>query len=299
METKHIAVLLTCHNRRAKTLACLSSLYAAEIPVGHDFEVYLVDDGCTDGTGEAVSVQFPKVHIIQGNGNLYWAGGMRLAWKIAMKDKKHDVFLLINDDVVLCSNFLHNLIETDKFSLQTKGLLGLYTGATKEKTGNKISYGGAIIKTNHFILRTENLTPTNEPQPCDLTNANILWVSKEVVAKIGIFDDRFTHGIADFDYSMKAQKNNIPVFLAPNICGICADDHGNNWKPSDVSLKERLTYLKSPTGLAYKEYLYYIRKHFPLFLPYSFIFLWLKVGFPWIWDRHKGKQLTDLQITSE
>ena len=54
MEPQHISVLLTCHNRKAKTLGCLTSLYAAELPVGYDMEVYLVDDGCTDGTADAV-----------------------------------------------------------------------------------------------------------------------------------------------------------------------------------------------------------------------------------------------------
>ncbi len=287
MENQQIAILITCHNRRAKTLACLTSLYAADLPVGYNFEVYLVDDGCTDGTREVVSSQFPDINIISGNGDLYWAGGMRLAWKTAMKDKNQDVFLLINDDVILCSDFLFNLIQTDKFSIQTAGLRGIYTGATKEKTGNKISYGGAIIKKNHFILRIENLIPTEAPQACDLTNANILWISKEIVDKIGIFDEYFTHGIADYDYSLRAQKNDIPVYLAPNTCGICDDDHGYNWKTSDFTLKERIAYLKSPTGLAYKEYLYYVRKHFPLFLPYSFIFLWLKVGCPWLWESRK------------
>jgi len=295
MNNQHIAVLLTCHNRKEKTLACLTSLYAAELPDGYDFEVYLVDDGCTDGTGEAISIKFPSINIVEGDGNLYWAGGMRLAWKTAMKVQNYDAYLLINDDVILGADFLHNFIDTEKFSIVTTGMKGIYTGATREKNSDKITYGGARIKSNHIIATFENLNPTQYPQPCDMANANILWVGKEVINKIGIFDERFTHGIADYDYSLSARKNDIPVFLAPNICGVCTDDHGNNWMSSEVPLKKRIGYLKSPTGLAYKEYLYYIRKHFPLYFPCSFALLWLKVLFPGAWERYKKKQQINLQ----
>ncbi len=70
------------------------------------------------------------------------------------------------------------------------------------------------------------VTPVEQPQKCDVVNANVLWVSKEVVDRIGIFDYHFTHGIADFDYSLQALKRSIPIFLAPNVCGVCNDDHG-------------------------------------------------------------------------
>ena len=104
---------------------------------------------------------------------------------------------------------------------------------------------------------------------------------------IGIFDEHFTHGIADFDYSLRAVKKDIPVYLAPNYGGVCLHDHGHPWKPSDAPLKERIAYLKSPKGLAYKEYLYYIKKHFPLFLPYSFVAIWMKTFFPFLWENYK------------
>jgi GT2 family glycosyltransferase len=287
MGVKQIAVLITCHNRKDKTFACLKSLFEAELPSGYSLDVYLVDDGSTDGTEESVEREFKSVNVIRGNGDLFWAGGMRLAWNTAMEKQSYDAYLLINDDVYLDVHFLNNLIKTDEFSLKTKGGTGIYSGATVDDETKAITYGGSKIKASHIIVKSQRLVPAEYPQPCEITNANILWVSKEVVDKIGVFDVRFTHGIADYDYSLRASKQNIPVFLAPNICGVCADDHGKNWKPANTSLKERVAYLKSPKGLAYNEYLYYIRKHFPLFLPYSFVMLWLKVLFPFFWERFK------------
>ena len=56
---KRIAVLMTVHNRREKTLLCLERLFANRMPEGYSMAVYLTDDGCTDGTAEAVSAQYP------------------------------------------------------------------------------------------------------------------------------------------------------------------------------------------------------------------------------------------------
>lgn len=82
---KLIAVLLTVHNRKEKTLCCLQNLFKQKIPNGYQIEVYLTDDGCTDGTPEAVHEQFPAVHIIKGDGSLFWNRGMYTAWDTAGK----------------------------------------------------------------------------------------------------------------------------------------------------------------------------------------------------------------------
>lgn len=287
MKIKEIAVLITCHNRKSKTITCLNSLFEAEVPSDYHLDVYLMDDGSVDGTVEAVKVLFPTVSVWQGNGNLYWARGMHLIWERAMKEKIYDAFLLINDDVRLYHYFLINLLKTDEYSLSHNGCSGVYSGATIDKNSHKITYGGLKIKTNHLIVRLKQLVPAEYPQSCEITNANILWISKMTVDTIGIFDKRFIHGIADFDYALRARKKNIPVYLSPYVCGECTNDHPTNWKEGKSSLRERILYLKSPKGLAYNEYLYYIRKHFPFYLPYSFIMLWMKTFFPVLWHRFK------------
>lgn len=77
-----IAVLLTCFNRKNKTLACLKSLFGI-IPNCH---VYLVDDKSTDGTSEAIKQNFPQVKIIKGDGNLFGAEECIQLGKKLLKD---------------------------------------------------------------------------------------------------------------------------------------------------------------------------------------------------------------------
>ena len=75
--------------------------------------------------------------------------------------------------------------------------------------------------------------------------------------------------------------------MAPGFLGSCVDDHGNNWMPQKTSFKQRIQYLKNPKGLAYKEYLQFIRSHFPLSYPTAFCKLWLKTFFPFLWETFK------------
>lgn len=67
-----IAILLTCYNRKDKTYVCLNSLYK-NISEYCQFDIYLVDDGSTDGTAMMIAKDFPEVILIKGSGSLFWA----------------------------------------------------------------------------------------------------------------------------------------------------------------------------------------------------------------------------------
>ena len=282
-----IGVLLTCYNRKNKTLACLSSLYKADKPENINFDVFVTDDKSSDGTKVAVKKSFPLVKIIDGTGELFWAGGIRNSWSYAMSEDKYDVFLLLNDDVELHQDFFKNFISTNNYSISKFGKVGIYSSATIDRNTRKISYGGNIIKNKLFRIHSVRITPTKIPQSVHTANANILWIDKSVVQKIGILDDRYVHGIADYDYALRANKNNIPVLLTMGIGGLCDNDHGNNWLDNNATLKERINYLMSPLGLSYKNYLLYIKTHFPTSLPYSFTMIWLKTITPFFWRLKK------------
>ena len=99
MADMRIAVVMTVFNRRAMTLACLEALRTQQVPDG-TVDVFVVDDGSTDGTAQAVVQHHPDVRLLHGDGQLYWNGGMRLALAEAMEGD-YDYYLWINDDTRL------------------------------------------------------------------------------------------------------------------------------------------------------------------------------------------------------
>ena len=50
---------------------------------------------------------------------------------------------------------------------------------------------------------------------------------------------------------------------------------------------KRIEFLKSPKGLAYREFLGFIKEHFPKSYNAVYLKLWLKTLFPFIWDTLK------------
>ena len=107
---KRIAVLMTVHNRRETTLRCLQLLYRQQYDISRfSVDVFMTNDGCTDGTDDAVRNQFPDAQIIQGDGSLYWNRGMYEAWKVA-EQQDFDYYLWLNDDTLLYCNSISELL---------------------------------------------------------------------------------------------------------------------------------------------------------------------------------------------
>lgn len=269
----NIAVLLTCFNRKEKTLMSLKAISSAFEYTNKTYQIkyriFLTNDGCTDGTRESVRSIYPEENlvIIDSDGNSYWAGGMRLAWSEALKSGDFDFYLLVNDDTILLQNSLCLLLSTDEYSLNTYGKRGVYTafvGSTDDK--KVITYGAKKYK-NSVFRGAVDVYPTGKPQLCNMPNANILLVSKEVVNKIGILDTVFTHGAADWDYGMRARNADIPVLATPDVCGICDNDHDNGAtekvKVLNMSISERKRFILRPT--------YYYSDSLKFFRRYSII----------------------------
>ncbi len=282
----NIAILITTFNRKEKTLACLQRLKEQQMTDEVILTVYLTDDASKDGTAEAAATAFPRIHIFHGNGSLFWAGGMRKSWSEAAKNNP-DFFLLLNDDTVLFEDTVRKLLQTYSETSNQYKKPAIVVGSTQNGKG-KTSYGGRKLLSAKKINTSYLIENNKHFAECDLGNANIMLIPHEIVHRIGILSDKYTHGIADFDYTLTAKKNGFPVVVAPGILGLCEDDHGNNWKPANTTLKDRIKYLYSPKGLAYKEYLYFIKKHFPSHYLEAVSKLWLKTLFPFVWDKWKN-----------
>lgn len=284
-----IAVLLTTFNRREKTVTCLRQVRGQQLAEGIALSVYLTDDGSKDGTAEAAAACFSGIHIFHGDGSLFWAGGMRKSWNEAKKDDP-DFYFLLNDDTVLQDNTISRLLDTYKEASASLSKPVIAIGSTQNDEG-KISYGGWKLTNSKKITNTVLIENNETFAECDLGNANIMLVPRAIVKSIGILSDKYTHGIADYDYTLTAKKNGFPVVVAPGILGFCVDDHGNNWKSANTTLKERINYLYSPKGLAYKEYMQFIKTHFPSHYPEAFSKMWLKTLFPFLWDKLKKESV--------
>jgi len=255
---RNIAVLITSFNRKNKTLECLKHL----IICFKDVDVYLVDDGSTDGTTEAISIQFPEVNLISGNGNLYWNRGMHLAWQEASKNI-YDYYLWLNDDVILKNNALIELFQCSEINNDC----AIISGIIESNDGDTI-YGGTqnkrLIEPNGKLNSIENL------------NGNIVLVPKFVFDKIGILDPYFHHDLGDVEYGLRAINNNINVFTTRFSIGIGIKNDLCRVRKNNSNLIDRIKYLYSPLGSNPCINFYFKKKKFG-FIPAIFYFFFLHI----------------------
>ena len=271
---RSIAALLTCHNRRELTLRCLESLRAATEPIASSIHVhvFLVDDGCTDGTPEAVAERFPDVTIVPGTGSLYWCGGMRTAWQAAAREGGYDAYLWLNDDVQLHAGFLASLLDTQTVIRRATGRSGIVVGATTDEAGGGTSYGE---------MGPEGIRPAGESaRPIESFNGNIVLVPDDVYREVGGFSRVYTHGFGDIDYACRARRRGVPIWLAPGHLGSCTMDKVSRWERPDVPLRQRLAALHRPTGCPPWELAFLTIRHGGWWFPYTVARLYWRALFP-------------------
>lgn len=242
-----IAVLMTCYNRKEMTLRCLSRL-------NWPLDVYLVDDGCADGTSAAVRKYADEVvkrggggqwnlHLVHGNGSLFWARGMELAWREALRyeDSLHsapahypyayDGFLWLNDDVDLGPNAISAILHSCSAN-QHSVVVGELENARGE-----IVYG------------TRG----------DLFTGNFVFVPRSVYEKVGMICGEFAHAWADSDYAMRCKRAGVRV-VSCGVVGRC-EGHPNRPPLKGLSLRERWGMLFDPKGWCVHDLWLYRRRN--------------------------------------
>ena len=273
---KRIAVLLTVFNRKQQTLACLDRLFKQEMPMGYALNVYLVDDGCTDGTAQAVLEQFRgKVNVIQGDGTLFWNRGMWTAWNTAAKEFDYDFYLWLNDDTDLREGALSRLLK----SSEANGNQAIIVGSTVETKTRRIqTYGGRLADGSIPVCAGKDVEVSH-------FNGNIVLIPRSVYHSLGNLDYYFTHSKGDFDYGMRAKEAGIRMFQCGDILGEC-DSHPvtDKWCDPRLPLSTRWKCLKRPNGMPPDESFHLNLKHNGLMSAIKVYFsIYIRCLCPQIW----------------
>ncbi len=168
-------ILIPAHNRCAITLNCLATLERH----GHlsRDRVVVIDDGSSDGTGQAIRDRFPAATVLEGDGTLWWTGAMALGMRYAC-DRGAEFVLWLNDDCQFEAGTLDDLVA---FCVAHPGAIAGGQGVEPERPA-AIAFGGKrkTWRGYRFIR-----VPAGAIQPCDLLSGNIVCLPRAVVTAIG------------------------------------------------------------------------------------------------------------------
>jgi GT2 family glycosyltransferase len=253
-----LAVILACHNRRNCTTRCLSSLLVQKADV--DISIYLLDDGSSDGTAEA-ALTFPNVHILYGDGTLYWNRGMHTAFAAAMADK-YDAYLWLNDDVSLDSDALQKLLLSYS-RIQTRCDCNLIiVGSTRDPISGKVTYGGLSRRGRLRPLAFTRVEPDNEEIEVDTMNGNFVLIPDSTARALGNLDPSFHHKWGDMDYGLRARATGARIWLMPGTIGLCSHvSETISWKAPGIGIRARWARMNSHTGLHWSSWVLFASRH--------------------------------------
>ncbi|GAB2866612.1 hypothetical protein GCM10027074_37530 [Streptomyces deserti] len=253
-----VVVLIACHNRRETTIRCLRSLIGQGGPEV-SVRVVLTDDGSTDGTAHAAREVWPDIHVLQGSGKLFWAKAMALAASAA---GDYHFLLWLNDDVTLDPGALSCLLRTHaSLSGSDKGDLIVVGGVRDPHTG-AVTYSGVHRRSRLRPVHFTMVAPADRPVRAETMNGNLVLIPRPVVQRVGQIDTGFSHGLADFDYGLRAGRLGCAVWVAPGTLGTCArNPTAGNWTDPALPVRQRLRLACAPKGLPPGSWLRFTRRH--------------------------------------
>jgi GT2 family glycosyltransferase len=281
-DSMKIITLATCHNRAGSTLAALSDLHEQVLPEDVCLSHVIVDDGSTDGTSESVGKAFPGVEIVQGNGNLFWAGGMRHGWEQAISGGDFDYLFVYNDDVRLNVSAISCLLEASKNLQQASIVVGSFLG----DDGLTTVYGGRRHSSRwHPLKFAEIVEPDGTLQQADTLNMNGALISSAALATVGFLSGYFVHSGADFEYGLKLRKSGGIIVVARDHIGHCALNPDSTFLPQySETLSGSLTLLFDQKREPFRQRWCFYRQHGGWFWPILWISPYLTVWFRFLYQ---------------
>lgn len=268
-KTKIVAVL-TCFNRKPKTLACLGALEAAGRHAAVDLHAIVVDDASTDGTATAVRCTHPWVEVIEGTGGLFWNRGMHRGFTRAL-ERECDHYLWINDDTELVVDALQRLLNQCQRLTSALHRPVIVVGATAESGSGRITYGGRVARSRFRRFTYDIVWSDLEPIPCDTMEGNCVLIPHPVATAVGNLDPVFEHAMGDTDYCLRALRAGFKVFVGAGIVGHCSDNpvQGTYFDKS-LPFVTRWRLMLSRKGLPVRSWLHFTRRHGGLLWPLYF-----------------------------
>ncbi len=178
--------------------------------------IIVIDDGSTDGTFDWIKRHFPQTIVLNGDGTLWWSGGVNLGTRYAFQELDSEYILWWNNDISPSPDYLTKLIPI----IVNKGA---FIGGSKiyyADKPNKIWSMGGIFDTRNGRKYMIGMNETdsdhyNKAIQVDWLPGMGTFIHKSVFEKIGYVDDKNFpqyHGDSDFTFRAKLAGYIITVY---------------------------------------------------------------------------------------
>jgi GT2 family glycosyltransferase len=206
-----ISIILNT-NRRDDTLECLQSLSQQSYS---NHRAIVLDNQSTDGSVEAIQVEFPEVEIVPITKNQGYAGNNNIGIQAAL-DRKADWIFVLNEDTILDPKCLKELIRVGENDHQI-GILGPIVYHHDEPEIIQ-SAGGMLTKYWRGIHLAQNELDQNqykEPHPVDWISGCAILFKRAAIEQVGMLDARFFYYWEETEWCVRTSKAGWRIVHVP------------------------------------------------------------------------------------
>lgn len=199
-------------NRKDDTLECLASLEESTYPRN---QIIVLDNASTDGSIEAIQARFPQVDIIEIQENKGYAGNNNVGI-LAAVEKSADWVFVLNEDTLLASNCIEEMVTAAEADPGV-GIVGPLVYHHNEPDIIQSAGGtfGRYLESIHIAQNEPDRGQFQQPTPVDWVSGCAIMVRREVIADIGILDERFFYYWEETEWCLRAGRRGWKVLNIP------------------------------------------------------------------------------------
>ncbi len=241
----NFSVIIPNYNGASLLPDCLNSLIEAiKNSSNSKFELVFVDNGSVDDSlliikkfENSLKIVNCSLNIIKNNTNY----GFATAVNLGIKKAKYSYVAILNNDLTMEPNWFKIISETIGKNLDTK--ISTFFGTVLNKDGSKFESQGLDFKIEGKCLNISNDQPFNKNvflKSDKLIAEKLIWgasaslvvYQKDIIQKIGLFDEDFFAYEEDVDLSFRLNRLGyktlyIPKAISYHLGGATSNKMGN------------------------------------------------------------------------
>lgn len=204
-----VSVVVVTRNRKQELIRCLKSL---SISTYKNIEIIVVDNGSGLPVISWAKKLFPKVSFIRNEENIGAAAGRNLG----MKDVLGEYLLFIDDDAEADSEMIKELVLT----LEKEKKIGIVHPKIYDMDKRNVLQGLGcdinLLTARVSAVGIREVDNGQYNQIREIQTVGCIWmVKKEVIEKIGDYDEEYFIPYEDTDFSIRAKKAGFKILFVP------------------------------------------------------------------------------------
>lgn len=236
-----LLVVIVTYNALQWAERCFDSLRKSTIVP----DVFVVDNGSTDGTQEYIQQNYPEVKFIQSRENLGFGKANNMGMQYAL-DNEFDYVYLLNQDAWVMPDTFEKLIEISQKHPEYGILSPFQMNADMKHIDVNFIKSACSWKSNANIFNDLYNQSLDDIYPVSFVMAAHWLITRNCMKKVGGFSPSFPHYGEDDNYQERVLFHGFKIGIVPSLRVV----HDRGWRIDPPEKRIYMGYISSIKNLS-------------------------------------------------